>query len=39
MSVLQHDLGSGWTYVRNGQRATGFVPTNALRIIKKQRNE
>ena len=33
LSVLQRDLGSGWTYVRNVRRATGFVPTNALRII------
>ena len=36
LSVLQRDLGSGWTYVRNARRATGFVPTNALRIIEQR---
>ena len=36
LSVLQHDLGSGWTYLRNGQGATGFVPTNALSIIERR---
>ena len=36
LSVLRRDLGSGWTYVRNARRATGFVPTNTLRIIEQQ---
>lgn len=36
LSVLQHDLGSGWTYVRAMEGATGFVPTSALRIMKQQ---
>ena len=36
LTVLQRDLGSGWTYVRNARRATGFVPTNALRIIEQR---
>ena len=36
LSVLQRDLGSGWTFVRNGQGATGFVPTNALSINQQQ---
>ena len=36
LSVLQRDLGSGWTYLRNGQGATGFVPTSALSIVERR---
>lgn len=30
LSVLQKDLGSGWTCVRNQAGKTGFVPTTVL---------
>ena len=36
LSVLQRDLGSGWTYLRDGQGATGFVPTSALSIVERR---